>query len=98
MRVVSLVTQKGGSGKTTLALSCAVAAEEAGKRVLLVDLDPQGTAEAWYQDREAETPRVWKKAGELGRLFQFYLFGLHSRIPPLECLPEFIVEHARAYL
>lgn len=58
MRVVSLVTQKGGSGKTTLALSCAVAAEEAGKRVLLVDLDPQGTAEAWYQDREAETPKL----------------------------------------
>jgi len=58
MRVVSFVTQKGGSGKTSLTLSCAVAAEEAGKRVLIVDLDPQGTAEAWYQDRDAETPQL----------------------------------------
>jgi chromosome partitioning protein len=58
MRVISFVTQKGGSGKTALTLSGSVAAEETGKRVLIVDLDPQGTAEAWYQDREAETPKL----------------------------------------
>lgn len=58
MRVVAFVTQKGGSGKTTLCLNLAVAAEEAGRRALIVDLDPQGTAEAWYQDREAERPRL----------------------------------------
>ena len=58
MRVIAFVTQKGGSGKTTLCLNLAVAAEEAGKRALIVDLDPQGTAEAWYQDREAERPRL----------------------------------------
>ena len=60
MRVISFITQKGGSGKTTLALCCAVAAEEVGKRVLIMDLDPQGTAETWYQDREQETPRLVK--------------------------------------
>ena len=58
MRVVSLVTQKGGSGKTTLCLNLAVAAEEAGRRCLILDLDPQASAEAWYQDREAATPRL----------------------------------------
>ena len=58
MRVVSFVTQKGGSGKTTLALSCASAAEAQGDRVLILDMDAQGTAEAWYQDREAETPKL----------------------------------------
>jgi chromosome partitioning protein len=59
MRVISFVTQKGGSGKTTLAVSCAVAAEEQGaKKVLLLDMDSQGTAEAWYQDREADTPKL----------------------------------------
>jgi chromosome partitioning protein len=56
MRVLSFVTQKGGSGKSTLACFCAVAAEETGKRVLILDLDPQQTATAWYKDREAETP------------------------------------------
>src|SRR4051794_3594761 len=67
MRVVSLVTQKGGSGKTTLCLNLAVAAEQAGVRCLIVDLDPQGTAEAWYQDREAATPRLVRgEAADLG--------------------------------
>ena len=58
MRVITFVTQKGGSGKTTLATSCAVAAEQAGCKALILDMDPQGSAEAWYQDRESETPRL----------------------------------------
>ena len=58
MRVITFVTQKGGSGKTALATSCAVAAEQAGRKALILDMDPQGSAEAWYQDREAETPRL----------------------------------------
>ncbi len=58
MRVISFVTQKGGSGKTTLTLACAVAAEQDGHRVLIVDLDPQATAEAWYQDRDADSPKL----------------------------------------
>lgn len=58
MRVIAFVTQKGGSGKTTLAVSCATAAEERGLRALVLDMDPQGTAEAWYQDRETNTPKL----------------------------------------
>ena len=58
MRVIAFVTQKGGAGKTTLAVNCAVAAERAGKKTLILDLDDQGSAEAWYQVREAETPRL----------------------------------------
>jgi chromosome partitioning protein len=58
MQVISFVTQKGGSGKTTLAFCCAVAAYQQGKEVLIVDMDPQGTAEKWYQDREDERPRL----------------------------------------
>ena len=60
MRVIAFVTQKGGSGKSTLAFCCAVRAEQEGKRVLLLDLDPQATAEQWYLDREAETPNLIK--------------------------------------
>jgi chromosome partitioning protein len=58
MRVISFVTQKGGSGKTTLTFCCAVAAQEKGKRVLILDMDPQGTATAWFKDRESETPTL----------------------------------------
>jgi chromosome partitioning protein len=71
MRVIAFVTQKGGSGKTTLCVNLAVAAELAGARVLVVDLDPQATAEAWYQDREAATPRLVRAAaGELARVIE----------------------------
>ena len=58
MRIISFVTQKGGAGKTTLAVNCAVAAEQAGRKTLILDLDAQASAEGWYQDREAETPRL----------------------------------------
>ncbi len=68
MIVICFVTQKGGSGKTTLAISCAVAALEKGLRVLIVDMDAQATAETWYQDRDDETPQVIKiNAAELNR-------------------------------
>ena len=56
MKTIAFLTQKGGSGKTTLAVHLAVAAEEAGERVCLIDTDPQGTATAWAERREHDTP------------------------------------------
>ena len=58
MKVLALVTQKGGTGKSSLAVSIAVAAQERGLRVYVVDLDRQGTAKNWFERREAETPEV----------------------------------------
>jgi chromosome partitioning protein len=58
MRSIALLSQKGGSGKTTLAIHLAVAAEAAGERVSLIDTDPQGSAIAWQQARIADRPHV----------------------------------------
>jgi chromosome partitioning protein len=56
MQKISLVTIKGGSGKTSLSASLAVAAGQAGKQVFLLDLDPQGSLAGWIERREAGTP------------------------------------------
>lgn len=58
MRTIALISQKGGSGKTTLSIAIAVAAERAGIPSVLVDLDPQASAGQWSDLREAETPVV----------------------------------------
>jgi chromosome partitioning protein len=52
MKVLALVSQKGGSGKTTLALHLAVEAARRGERVLLIDLDPQASAMKWADRRQ----------------------------------------------
>jgi chromosome partitioning protein len=55
--VIVLVTnQKGGSGKTTTAMSLAAAFHDGGKRVLLVDYDPQNTLLGWYGQADDSTP------------------------------------------
>ena len=54
MKVVSFVTQKGGSGKSTTAASIAVAALQQGRRVFLLELDRQGTLSDWADARQSE--------------------------------------------
>ena len=58
MRTIAVISQKGGAGKTTLALHIAVAAELAGYSTVLIDMDPQGTAEAWSEWRKEAPPTV----------------------------------------
>jgi len=52
MRVLAVMNQKGGSGKTTSAVNLASALGEMGLRVLVIDLDPQASASVWFGVRE----------------------------------------------
>jgi len=52
MKVIAVLNQKGGSGKTTIATHLARALQLAGANVLLVDSDPQGSARDWAAVRE----------------------------------------------
>lgn len=56
MRVISVLAQKGGAGKTTLALHWAVAAGQTGDTVAVIDSDPQGSAASWATRRHKDTP------------------------------------------
>ncbi|GAE49051.1 cobyrinic acid ac-diamide synthase [Xanthomonas arboricola pv. pruni str. MAFF 311562] len=47
MQIIVIAAQKGGAGKTTLALHLAVEYQRAGKSVALIDTDPQRSAEMW---------------------------------------------------
>jgi chromosome partitioning protein len=57
MRTIAFLTQKGGTGKTTLVASLAVAAADAGERVIALDLDVQASLARWGERREAANPR-----------------------------------------
>lgn len=52
MRVIAVLNQKGGAGKTTIATHLARALQLAGRDVLLVDSDPQGSARDWAAVRD----------------------------------------------
>lgn len=59
MKTISIISQKGGAGKTTLAVNLAGAAVAKGLSVIIIDLDPQTSAKKWHDDREdKETPAV----------------------------------------
>src|ERR1700709_2397433 len=58
MHVIAIVSQKGGVGKSTLAVHLATEANAQGQRVLLLDLDPQGSATEWAIRRGDLPPDV----------------------------------------
>ena len=55
-KIIAVVNQKGGSGKTTVSMQMAGTLARRGKRVLVVDADPQGTATRWAASAEDDNP------------------------------------------
>ena len=58
MATIAIISQKGGAGKTTLALHLAAAAQDAGRVALIIDTDPQATASQWAAWRQEAPPEV----------------------------------------
>jgi chromosome partitioning protein len=52
MKTVAVIAQKGGPGKSTLAINLAVAAHLEGKQTIIADTDKQQTSNHWYEDRK----------------------------------------------
>ena len=69
MRTLAVLSRKGGTGKTTVALHMAVQAEMSGRRTLVADLDPQRSTSEWSRERShfAQTPLVTE--AKVGTLF-----------------------------
>jgi chromosome partitioning protein len=93
--IVALLNQKGGLGKTTLALHVTGALAAQGKRVVVIDADPQGSALDWSEQRAKEgLPRLfgiiglardtlYVEAPEIARDFNHVLIDGSSRIAAL---------------
>lgn len=78
MAVISVAQQKGGAGKTTLAIQLGVAWLASGKRVALLDVDPQASLSTWFELRRrrlgdaagglvAQSLSGWRLGSELRR-------------------------------
>ena len=54
--ILAILSQKGGAGKTTIAVNLAIAAYQAGLQAIIIDIDPQASATAWADLRGGEDP------------------------------------------
>ena len=78
-KIITIAQQKGGAGKTTVAAHLAIAWSQRGKRVAIVDIDPQGSLTQWHKLREERfgegytgvtfaTLSGWRVGSEVARL------------------------------
>ena len=76
---IVLCNGKGGTGKTTMAVLLATALAEAGKRVAVLDLDPQATATNWLGERDGGKVERWKS----GTVYDVVLVDTAPRLDTL---------------
>lgn len=68
MKTIAIISQKGGAGKTTIAVHLAVEAEQRGLATVIFDLDPQGSAASWGDRRRQLNPFPAVEAAQASRL------------------------------
>ena len=89
MDVIACISQKGGSGKTTLSTNLAVVASSRGLQALIVDLDPQASATNWADGREAESPVVASTPpSRLAHLLQVTRDNDHAGVVLIDTAPH----------
>ena len=71
MDVITLASRKGGAGKSTLTAQLAAQAKAQGRRVLVIDADPQGSLKLWHSRRPDALPRLATPERGIERVLAF---------------------------
>jgi chromosome partitioning protein len=91
-KVITVAQQKGGAGKTTIAANLAVALSRMGRKVVLIDTDPQGSLGRWFMMRreagdpgvEFSTASAWGVSYECDKLRKTYDYILVDTPPKID--------------
>ena len=83
--IIVITNQKGGVGKTTTAINLSAACAAAGKKVLLIDLDPQSNSSLSFVDPESVNGSAYELFTETARPFNDFVYS--TELDKLQIVP-----------